>query len=127
MHLTGPSTAISVSSEQYLNACFAIRMTLLNTFSWSCAYGYALFDITRSEGIEFLEKGLVIDIVRTVTGERHTDLAVDPIDRTIAHVDRLVGCSQTPELLENRKDIHIIDQRLKMIDGAVAKLAEKVR
>lgn len=32
MHLTGPSTAISVSSEQYLNACFAIRMILLNTF-----------------------------------------------------------------------------------------------
>ena len=86
-----------------------------------------LFIISRSEGIKFFEKGLVIDIVRTVTGECHTDLAVDPVDGTIAQVDLLVGCSETPELLENRQHIHIVDQWLKMINGAIAKLVEKVQ
>ena len=69
----------------------------------------------------------MIDIVRTVTGERHTDLAVDPIDRTIAHVDRLVGCSKGSELLENRKYIRVIDNRLQAVYGAIAKLVKEVR
>ena len=43
-----------------------------------------------AECLEFFEKCFVIDIVRTIAGERHTDQTIDAINRTIAHVDRLV-------------------------------------
>jgi hypothetical protein len=85
------------------------------------------FDITRCEGIELLEKGLVIDIVRTITGKSHTDLPIDPVDRTIAHVDCFIGRPEPPELLENCMHIHVIDQRLQVINGAVAKLIQEIR
>ena len=65
--------------------------------------------------------------MRTVTGERHTDLSVDPVDRTVTHVDRLVGRPEPPELLENCMHIRVVDQRLQVIDPAIAKLVKKVR
>jgi len=43
-----------------------------------------------AKSFEFFEKCFVIDIVRTIAGERHTDQTIDAINRTIAHVDRLV-------------------------------------
>ena len=43
-----------------------------------------------AKSFEFFEKCFVIDIVRTISGERHTDQTIDAINRTIAHVDRLV-------------------------------------
>lgn len=131
MHLTRPSTAICVSSENYLIACCVIWMTLPNLLLIicirSCTCGHVRFDITRCEGIELLEKGLVIDIVRTITGKCHTDLSVDPVDRSITHIDRLVGSSKPPELLEDRMHIRVVDQRLQVINAAIAKLVKKVR
>ena len=58
-----------------------IRASLgLSTVQLLCARYHMIVYITRCECFEFLEKGLVIDIMRTIAGERHAHLAVNAID-----------------------------------------------
>ncbi len=49
-----------------------------------------LFDIAGGKCFQLVEKSFVIDIVRAVTGEVHTDQPVHRVDRAITHIDRLV-------------------------------------
>lgn len=86
-----------------------------------------IVSFTGRKCIQFFKECSVVYIVRTIAGIGHSNLAVDSIDRPIAHVDGLICCSQSIELVKNWAKILLFYQGLKMIDGHISELFDEPR